>query len=218
VAGRGHWEALGPLGPPSVGAITRDEQWTVCRDMIRGGSNGLRAHFTRATCPTHHHIEISTCRPQREQTSRSRQSSTGVSAPYRAAISAGIGLDLVAAITAPDDEPRMSSGYCRVSTAGLCSGSPAPRPARRRIPLRRRQRLAGRLRSELRQDGPQSADARGERVTVVLDDAVQLLGESDALFVCQVKVHDLDMGSRFTAAKLPERCKISTVRSPDRRG
>jgi hypothetical protein len=22
---------------------------TVCRDMIRGGSNGLRAHFTRAT-------------------------------------------------------------------------------------------------------------------------------------------------------------------------
>jgi hypothetical protein len=56
----------------------------VCRDMIRGGSNGLRAHFTRAT--------ISTCRlPQREQTSRSRQSSTVLAAPYRWAISAGSG-------------------------------------------------------------------------------------------------------------------------------
>ena len=56
----GHW---GPLSPPSVGATTRDEQWTVCRDMIRGGSNGPRAHFTRAT--------ISACRlPQREQASR----------------------------------------------------------------------------------------------------------------------------------------------------
>src|SRR5260370_3305370 len=44
----GHW---GPLCPP-VGATTRDEQWTVCRDMIRGGSNGLRAHFTRATIST----------------------------------------------------------------------------------------------------------------------------------------------------------------------
>jgi hypothetical protein len=32
----GHW---GPLCRP-VGATTRDEQWTVCRDMIRGGSNG----------------------------------------------------------------------------------------------------------------------------------------------------------------------------------
>src|ERR1700747_1291550 len=27
-----HW---GPQGPPSVGATTRDEQWTFCRDMIR---------------------------------------------------------------------------------------------------------------------------------------------------------------------------------------
>jgi hypothetical protein len=62
----------------------RDEQWTVCRDMIRRGSNELRAHFTRAT--------ISTWRlPRREQTSRSRQSGTVVSAPYRAAISAGSG-------------------------------------------------------------------------------------------------------------------------------
>jgi hypothetical protein len=33
--------------------------------------------------------------PQREQTSRSCQSGTGVSLPYRAAISAGSGLDLM---------------------------------------------------------------------------------------------------------------------------
>jgi hypothetical protein len=46
-----HW---GPLSPHSVGATTRDEQWTVCRDMIRGGRKGPRAHFTRAT--------ISSCR------------------------------------------------------------------------------------------------------------------------------------------------------------
>jgi hypothetical protein len=40
----------------------------------------------------------STCRlPQREHASSSRQPSTGVSAPYRAAISAGSGLDLMAA-------------------------------------------------------------------------------------------------------------------------
>jgi len=42
VIGR-HW---GLLGPPS--GRNRDEQWTVCRDMIRGCNNGLRAHFTRA--------------------------------------------------------------------------------------------------------------------------------------------------------------------------
>jgi hypothetical protein len=76
-----HW---GPPDPPSVGATTRDEQWTVCPDMIRGGSNGLRPHFTRAT--------ISTRRlPQREGSSRSRQSRTGSRRPHRAAISAGSG-------------------------------------------------------------------------------------------------------------------------------
>jgi hypothetical protein len=62
----GHW---GPLCPPSVGATTRDEQWSVCRDMIRGGSKGPRAHFTRAT--------ISACRlPQGQGSSRSFQSSS----------------------------------------------------------------------------------------------------------------------------------------------
>jgi hypothetical protein len=45
-----------------------------------------------------------------EQTSRSRQSSTGVSAPYRWAISAGVGLGLVAAILAPHDQPDTGRG------------------------------------------------------------------------------------------------------------
>jgi hypothetical protein len=59
VDGRGTEEALGTTrSPPPVGATTRDWQWSVCRDMIRGGSNGLRAHFTRATCPAHHHIGL----------------------------------------------------------------------------------------------------------------------------------------------------------------
>ena len=58
---------------PSVDATTRDEQWTVCRDMIRGGSNGLRAHFTRATCPCSPQYRPAGCRSG-EQTSRSRQS------------------------------------------------------------------------------------------------------------------------------------------------
>jgi hypothetical protein len=71
--------------------------------MIRGGSNGLRAHFTRAT--------ISSRRlPQWEQTSRSRQSSTDVSAPYRAAISAGSGSDLMLAVLAPNDQPDAGDG------------------------------------------------------------------------------------------------------------
>jgi hypothetical protein len=84
VDGEGTEGTLKTTKSPSVGATTGDEQWTVCRDMIRGGSNGLPAHFTRAI--------ISTCRlPQREQTSRSRQSGTVVSAPYRAAVSAGSG-------------------------------------------------------------------------------------------------------------------------------
>jgi hypothetical protein len=26
--------------------------------MIRGGSKGLRVHFTRATCPALHHIDL----------------------------------------------------------------------------------------------------------------------------------------------------------------
>jgi hypothetical protein len=44
-----------------------------------------------------------------EQTSRSRQSATGVSAPYRWAISA-VGLDLMPAILAPNDQPDAGGG------------------------------------------------------------------------------------------------------------
>jgi len=52
---------------------------------------------------------ISACRlPQREQTSRSRQSSTGVSAPYRAAISAGSGSTWMLAGFAPNDQADAS--------------------------------------------------------------------------------------------------------------
>jgi len=69
-------------------ATTRDEQWTVCQDMIHGGSKGLRAHFTRAT--------ISTCRlPQREQTSRSRQSRTGRFGAVPSSHLGGVGFDWI---------------------------------------------------------------------------------------------------------------------------
>jgi hypothetical protein len=57
----------------------------------------------------------------------------------------------------------------------LTPPSPIPAHSRRRIDLQRRQGLAGRLRSELGKDAPQRADARGERVAVVLDDIVKLL-------------------------------------------
>jgi hypothetical protein len=64
-------------------------------------------------------------------------------------------------------------------TAHLARISPPPPiPALRwgRIDLPRRQGLASRLRSELGEYAPQLADARPERVTVILDDVVKLLG------------------------------------------
>jgi hypothetical protein len=48
---------------------------------------------------------------------------------------------------------------------------------------RRRQGLAHRLRAEFVDDRPQRADAWRERVAVVLDDIVKLLGESGGFFV-----------------------------------
>jgi hypothetical protein len=63
------------------------------------------------------------------------------------------------------------------------TASPVSAFRRRRVDLRRRQGLAGRLRSKLGEYAPQSADARRERVAVVLDDVVKLLGESGGLFV-----------------------------------
>jgi hypothetical protein len=38
-------------------------------------------------------------------------------------------------------------------------------------------------------------------VTVVLDDIVKLLGKSGGFFVCQIKMHGPDMGSRLAVAK-----------------
>jgi hypothetical protein len=46
-----------------------------------------------------------------------------------------------------------------------------------------------------------------ERVTVVLDDPVKLLGQSGG-FVCEVKVHGPDMGSRSLGTKAGARLPI----------
>ena len=58
-------------------------------------------------------------------------------------------------------------------------------------------RWMDRLGSELGEDRPQRADARRERVGVVLNDVVQFFDERGGLFVRQIKVHYPDMGSRL---------------------
>jgi hypothetical protein len=68
----------------------------------------------------------------------------------------------------------------------------------------RRQGLAGGLGSELGEDCPQGSDARRERVGVIIDDIVKLLGESGGFVVGQVKVHGPDMGSRLAAIDAPK--------------
>ena len=89
--------------------------------------------------------------------------------------------------------PRLNSPIRYVPTWGYPSrtkGSlPAASPAavsgggaRWRIPLRRRQGLANRLWSDLREYAPQRADARREREAVALDDIVKLLGKKDNAF------------------------------------
>jgi hypothetical protein len=67
-----------------------------------------------------------------------------------------------------------------VSPFALAAGAAASGRCRSRrgVRLRRRQRLAHRLRSELGKDRPQHSDARRERIAIVLDDGVKLLGES----------------------------------------
>jgi hypothetical protein len=60
--------------------------------------------------------------------------------------------------------------------------------------LRWRQGLADRLGPELRQDRPQRADARRERVLVAFNDVVKLAAESGGFFARQVNVHDPDIG------------------------
>jgi hypothetical protein len=71
--------------------------------MIRGGSNGLRAHFTRAT--------ISTRRlPQREQASRLAPIEGRRFNAITSSHLGGIGLDLMLAFLAPHDQPDACSG------------------------------------------------------------------------------------------------------------
>jgi hypothetical protein len=94
---------LGTTKSPPVGATTRDEQWTVCRDMIRSGSNGLPAHFTRAT--------ISTCRlPQRGADQPLAPIEHGRFGALPSGHLGGAGLDLVLAALAPDDQPDAGGG------------------------------------------------------------------------------------------------------------
>ena len=62
-------------------------------------------HYRRSPVTT-----ISTARlPQREQTSRSRQSGTGVLGAVSFGHFGGIGFDSMAAFPTPDDEPNMGS-------------------------------------------------------------------------------------------------------------
>ena len=76
--------------------------------MIRGGSKGLRAHFTSRYLPPL--TTISTCRlPQREQTGRELQSSRGCR-PVSLGRLGGIGLDLMLAFSAPNDQPDAGGG------------------------------------------------------------------------------------------------------------
>jgi hypothetical protein len=94
--------------------------------------------------------------------------------------------------------------------------SPAPASsdeARRGIHPRRRQGLAGRFRPELGEYAPQGADAMREGVTVVLDNLVKLLGKSGGFFVCQVKVHSPDMGSRLSGSKGAEPLATEEMRA-----
>ena len=76
----------------------------------------------------------------------------------------------------------------------------------RRIHLPRQQGLAYRFRSELGEARPQRADARRERVTVILDDVVKLLGERVGFFVGQLKVlHGPDTGPQSQRCYIVER-------------
>jgi hypothetical protein len=60
---------------------------------------------------------------------------------------------------------------------------------------RHRERLADRLRPELGEDRPQRADARRERVAVILDYFVKLLGECGAFFAVRSRIIGPDLGS-----------------------
>jgi hypothetical protein len=70
--------------------------------------------------------------------------------------------------------------------------------------------LADRFRSQLGEDRLQSADAFGERISIITGDVVEFLGENRGLIVRQVKVHD-----RLCE---PYRAAIQTVYHADKKG
>jgi hypothetical protein len=88
--------ALGVMG------VTTPAEW-----LTRGRRRGViysRRRFVAVTT-------ISTlCLPQPEQTNRSRQSSTGVFGAVSSSHLGGIGLDLMLASVAPDDQPDLGGG------------------------------------------------------------------------------------------------------------
>ena len=90
-----------------------------------GSGDGVRWHYRRPVPLT----TISACRlPQREQTSRSRQSSTGVSAAYRAAISAGSGSTCWPAAPKPRDQSDAGGSAGRTRCDGSALEYPAAQP------------------------------------------------------------------------------------------
>jgi hypothetical protein len=178
----GHW---GPLCPP-FGAPTRDEQWTVCRDMIRGGSNGMRRISLALLAPAHRHIDLPAAgnrpapRANRARAFRcltkqpSRRDRARPDVPQS-------GHHTMRRTQAPAALPSVIVGSARISCSST-NGATPPGP-RRRVHLRRRQGLAGWLPSELVENCPQRLNARREGIAVVLDDVVKLLGESGGFFV-----------------------------------
>ena len=70
-----------------------------------------------------------------------------------------------------------------------------------------------RLQPELGEYASQRADARRERVAVVLGDIVKLLGKSGGFVIGQVKVHDPDMGSRLPGSKGAEPLATEEMRA-----
>jgi hypothetical protein len=135
--------------------------------------------------------------PQREHTSRFHQSSTGVAAPYRAAISAG-------SVRPDADKPctRQSTGRgprrrCRASPVAPVLISPAASLSLTRSASwlalfgcrRSRQWRRGRCSGQLRADSAQHSDARRQRKPVVFDDRVESCEKCRGFLVAQVELH-----------------------------
>jgi hypothetical protein len=79
--------------------------------MIRGGSEGLRAHFTRATISAPPAAAFGTGQPG---TPIERRGCRAISLGHLA----GIGLDLVLTVLAPDDQPNFAPTAAPPSVIG----------------------------------------------------------------------------------------------------